>query len=171
LTGGTAGRGEVAEAGQLRLPGTGQQDVRGLHVAVQDPVPSGDVEGSGDLDRDAQRVRDREPPALPARLQVTAGAVVHDHEAAVVVGDADRVQRQHVRMGGELGDLLGLPCERVLRLGAEPVVPDLHHGVYLLLLPLVEKDLGGAAHADQPAIPESRNRRWLMVGAGHGPQS
>ena len=103
----TVGRPTVGDA--LRQPEVGEvdvlaavlaveEDVRRLHVAVDEPASMRRVQGVGDLARDRDRARRLERALAPEeRLEVRALDEAHRDEQAIV-GLAGLVDRHHVRM-------------------------------------------------------------------------
>ena len=103
----TVGRPTVGDA--LRQPEVGEvdvlaavlaveEDVRRLHVAVDEPASMRRVQGVGDLARDRDRARRLQRALAPEeRLEVRALDEAHRDEQAIV-GLAGLVDRHHVRM-------------------------------------------------------------------------
>ena len=118
-----------AEVDDLHHAVTRDRDVGGLQVAVDNPFFVGDVEGLGDLPRDAQRVTNGQPRALrPLTRGIREGVrerlPVHELEnqepdafgflEAVDRADVRMIQRgEHPRLPLEAREPLGVGRERV----------------------------------------------------------
>jgi len=171
-------RGGDAEVGHDRLVPV-EQDVLGLDVAVDHPVPVRVVQPQGDLAGDADGGGYRQPTlALQSPAQGLARHVRH-HVIEEPVGLAGVEQRKDMRVG-KAGDGADLPEEalgshrcRELRVddleGHRPVMPEI----------VGEEDRGGAAATQEREAPVGlpldqvallkRDRETLVHGHRHWP--
>ena len=86
------------EVGDARLARGVEQDIRGLDVAVDQAPCVGVMEGLGDGRHQLRRFPQRQPPLAYPRGQVAAFDVLRHDVAESVVGPADVVDRDDVRM-------------------------------------------------------------------------
>ena len=112
-----------AEIGQLGVPVLGQQDVVGLHVAVDHAALVGIGEGRGDLDGDRERLRDGK--AALERDPLVQVAPVHqladDERAPVGLAAVDHGDDPGVRQQSERARLALEAIDRIGRLEAPGV--------------------------------------------------
>jgi hypothetical protein len=76
----------------------GEHEVRGLDVAVNDAGVMRVLEAPANLDRDVERVGDRQRTALQPLLQRLAVVIRHRDEQLSIVGLVDVVDRADVRV-------------------------------------------------------------------------
>ena len=86
-----------AEVQDLRLPALGDEDVRGLDVAVDDALRVRGVEGVCNLDREIERDFERQRPVVDPVLQRLAVEELHRDER-LALGLVDVVHRADVRV-------------------------------------------------------------------------
>ena len=153
-----------AEVGDLHVPGVGDHDVAGLHVAVDDPLAVRRLERARGADCDPHRIVDRQRAAVAQdRRQVATVDELHDDvllaigPVGAVVVDADDVRvrqaagrarllleaRGEARVGPELG-----PQDLDRHLAVELLVdgaPDRRHAA------VAQRGDEPIAAADQPA--------------------
>src|SRR5205823_420764 len=138
-----------AEVGQLRFAVPGEQHVLGLDVTVQHRDAVRGLERPGQLDADREHFL---PPELPLTLdalgQRAALEVLHDDVRAAVVGGADVVDGDDVRMAGQRADGDALALEPLCGRLVEPGIEDLHRDRAL------ERRLPGAKHDGEAAPPD-----------------
>ncbi len=145
------GQAEVGQVGERLLLRAGDQHVRGLDVAVDEPARVGGVERPADLGQDlGGALGGHGALALDHRAQVRALDVAHrDVELPVLL--ARLVERDHVRV---------LDLRRDLRLVLEPLAErrvggQVGRDQLQRHLP-VQPDLGGAVDDPHPAPPGDR---------------
>ena len=110
-----------AEVEELDLAFRGHVDVRGLEVAVEDALGVRGLERVRDLEREADRLVDRDGSARDALLERLAGDELEDEEAqgvdlleAVDRRDVRVIQgREDVRLAGEAREAVRVRGERV----------------------------------------------------------
>jgi len=105
-----------AEVQDLRLPSVGHEDVRGLDVAVDNPLCVGRIERVGELDPQVQKLLRLDGPAGDPTLQRPALQKLHGDEglAFVLVDVVDGADVGVVQSGSGAG----LTLEPLLRLVA-----------------------------------------------------
>ena len=142
-----AGRPRDAEVGELGAALRVEEDVRGLQVAVDDPVRVRMGEAGGDLGREPLRLEVGQRPTAAEALLERAAAEVFEDEVRPALGLADVVDPGDVRMG-QRGDRAGLPDEP-RRVGVAREELERHEAPELAVLG--QPDLGHAAAAEQVA--------------------
>ena len=162
-----AGRGEArdAEVHDLRGAVFGEEDVRGLDVAVDDAHLVGVAQALEDLQNDGDPPRDGQGRhLLHGREQVATPQELHDDVGRAVRVVAEVVDRHHVGVG-EPGHRAGLALEALLVLGMLRDLGEHHLQGDLALEERVER-LVDDAHAS--AAAEGHDLVLADVGAGPG---
>ncbi len=145
---------EVHELGRAALV---EEDVRGLEVAVDDPLRVHEGESLSEVADDARRLdRVEQSLALDARLERAARREVHD-EVEPAVGGPERVDADDVRVSVHLRERLALALQALDEARVRALGESLDRVARLRLHVLGEEDDAHAARAqavEEPEVPD-----------------
>jgi hypothetical protein len=168
-----------AEVHQLHSAARGQDDVRGLHVAVEDAGGVGVLERGGEGREGGKRLRDRQGPALQPRLQGLAVRQLHGQVGKPEDGILPHGHDAHDGRVAERAQGLRFADEPHARFAVRGGLEDLerrdhavaHHGVHA-----VDRAHPALAEAvlDDPiadAVAGSQHPFTVRVGKATGPRT
>ena len=155
-----------AEVSEDRVSELCEQDIHGLHVAVNDPALVKRLDRSGDAHTDVERLRHGDPVLFGALAQVRGRTVFHDQVVAAVVRDSRRVKGHDGRVVGDAGHQVDFRVEGGRGLGIGVRSQDLDCHVTLGHLLAEQVDVGEAARAE---VADERRvgNRWGVKWPSH----
>jgi hypothetical protein len=159
-----------AEVGQRGLTEPGEQDIRRLHVPVQDAQVMRVGERVGNLHADLARL-DRGERAVAHPLRVRAGTQLHDQVRVALGGHPAVEEIHHVRVtrhppGGPR--LAEEPALVAFAVQGAVLHLDRHLAADRVLHRPVDRGVPAAGQHDEPAEARDRGRREPAGGDGHG---